>query len=111
MFMAIVEAYQVLLNEELRQKYDNGEDVSQMARKKGQEAWNAEFHFRAEDVGDDGRLNSIRCVWLSYPHACGCTFPMLYEMVTTLQVGVMLRCATQRLTTDTFRNALLRRIR
>jgi len=58
MFMSIVEAYQILINEDLRERYDNGEDVSKMARKKGEEAWKAEFTFRADDVRADGKVNA-----------------------------------------------------
>ncbi len=52
-FMDIVEAYEVLMEDDLRDKYDRGEDVSGMAQKKRTKAFDGKFHYNPSDVKDD----------------------------------------------------------
>eukprot|EP00052_Salpingoeca_macrocollata_P029255 m.293776 g.293776 ORF g.293776 m.293776 type:complete len:1421 (-) comp22961_c2_seq2:174-4436(-) len=55
-FMDIVEAYEVLMEEELRQRYDRGEDVSKHAQDKANDNsnfHNFKFNFNPNNVKDD----------------------------------------------------------
>jgi len=51
--MDIVEAYEVLMEPELRASYDNGEDVSKRAQNMRNKAFNFQFHYNPRDVKDD----------------------------------------------------------
>lgn len=52
-FMDIAEAYEVLMDEELRQAHDRGEDVSKTAKSRRDKAFNFKFHYNPEDVKDE----------------------------------------------------------
>lgn len=57
-WMLIVEAYEVLGEEPLRQRFDSGEDISKTARKKRADSFNGEFSYRKDDVREDGTVNA-----------------------------------------------------
>ena len=57
-FMDIVEAYEVLKDEEIRARFDRGEDVSDAKRQGADKAWDQTFSYKPADVRKDGTVNA-----------------------------------------------------